>query len=311
MKFVWIIYFQLDEHFHECLTWCFRAVASWAWPCSMPAKCWFPAVRTTATTRSVVRSAVTDTIACSSILSRVTDIFCNRIPMYQVFCISFCYSGYFMLQRIPVSLYLLTCAFSLAGSIGHRPRNATVFCPWPSSPSLSWCIPSPLFLFPCLSARCFVAYLFSSSLVGSMGWLDGWLFLVVTWVCPIHLHFLFFISFSMGCCLVVFRSGVLGTLSVYFRCSILRRHLLMKVCILFSLLVCICYVHLKCECFLCFTEHKQYNFNKSMGCQFDKLYFPGSSLICYIILELYVYHVDEELHLLSFTLIYILVLWLL
>ena len=48
-------------------------------------------------------------------------------------------------------------------------------------------------------------------------------------VCPIHLHFLFFISFSMGSCLVVFQSVVLGTLSVHFRCSILRRHLLMKV----------------------------------------------------------------------------------
>ena len=53
-------------------------------------------------------------------------------------------------------------------------------------------------------------------------------------VCPIHLHFLFFISFSMGSCLVIFQSVVLGTLSVHFRCRILRRHLLMKVYILFS-----------------------------------------------------------------------------
>ena len=52
-------------------------------------------------------------------------------------------------------------------------------------------------------------------------------------VCPIHLHFLFFISFSMGSCLVVFQSVVFGTLSVHFKCSILRRHLLMKVCIFF------------------------------------------------------------------------------
>ena len=33
-------------------------------------------------------------------------------------------------------------------------------------------------------------------------------------VCPIHLHFLFFISFSMGSCLVIFQSVVLDILSV-------------------------------------------------------------------------------------------------
>ena len=84
-------------------------------------------------------------------------------------------------------------AFSLARSIGHRLRNATVFCLWPSSPFLSRCTPSLLYLFLCLSARCFVAYLFFSSL-----------------------------------------GVVFGTLSVHFKCSILRRHLLMKVCIFFS-----------------------------------------------------------------------------
>ena len=52
--------------------------------------------------------------------------------------------------------------------------------------------------------------------------------------CPIHLNFLFFISFTMGSCLVIFQSVVLGILSVHSRFSILRRHLLMKVCILFS-----------------------------------------------------------------------------
>ena len=61
-----------------------------------------------------------------------------------------------------------TFAFSLARSIGHRLRNATVFCLWPSSPFLSRCTPSLLYLFLCLSARCFVAYLFFSSLGGSM-----------------------------------------------------------------------------------------------------------------------------------------------
>ena len=72
------------------------------------------------------------------------------------------------ISMINTYTYLLTYACLLAGSIGHRPRNATVFCPWPSSPFLSWCIPSPSFLFPCLFARCFVAYLFVSSLGGSM-----------------------------------------------------------------------------------------------------------------------------------------------
>ena len=46
--------------------------------------------------------------------------------------------------------YLLIYACLLAGSIGHRPRNATIFCPWLSSPFLSWCIPYPSLLFPCL-----------------------------------------------------------------------------------------------------------------------------------------------------------------
>ena len=53
-------------------------------------------------------------------------------------------------------------------------------------------------------------------------------------VCPIHLHFLFFISCSMGSGLVIFQSLVLGTLSVHFMCRIVRRHLLMEVGILFS-----------------------------------------------------------------------------
>ena len=40
--------------------------------------------------------------------------------------------------------------------------------------------------------------------------------------------------FSMCNCLVIFQSVVLDTLSVHFRCKILRRHLLMKVCISFG-----------------------------------------------------------------------------
>ena len=43
------------------------------------------------------------------------------------------------------------------------------------------------------------------------------------------LYFVFY-----GNCLVIFQSVVLDILSVHFRCRILRRHLLMKVCILFS-----------------------------------------------------------------------------
>ena len=41
-------------------------------------------------------------------------------------------------------------------------------------------------------------------------------------------------TFSKGSCLVIYQSIVLDTLSVHFRCKILHRHLLMKVCILFS-----------------------------------------------------------------------------
>ena len=131
-------------------------------------------------------------------------------------------------------IYLLTYACLLAGSIGHRLRNATVFCPWPSSQFLSWCIPSPSFLFPslCQVFRGLPLRLFPGGF-HVMAWrvmvFGGFLS-----VCPIHLHFLFFISFSMGSCLVIFQSVVLDILSVHFRCRILRRHLLMKVCILFS-----------------------------------------------------------------------------
>ena len=110
-----------------------------------------------------------------------------------------------------------------------------VFCPSPSSPFLSWCIPSPSFLFPCLFSRCFVAYLFVPSLGGSMWWLGGWWCLVVSWVYVLStsifsslFHFLWVVAWSF------FQSVVLDMLSVHFRCRILRRHLLMKVCILFS-----------------------------------------------------------------------------
>ena len=59
-------------------------------------------------------------------------------------------------------------------------------------------------------------------------------------MCPIHLHFLFFISFTIDSCLVIFQSIVLDILSVHFRHRILRRHLLMKVCILFSMFCVSC-----------------------------------------------------------------------
>ena len=70
--------------------------------------------------------------------------------------------------------------------IGHRPRNATVVCLWPSSLSLSWCIPSPLFLFPCLFARCFIVSPPSLRLfprVSMWWWLDMWWFLEISWAC--------------------------------------------------------------------------------------------------------------------------------
>ena len=56
----------------------------------------------------------------------------------------------------------------LAGNIDHRPRNANLFCPWSSSPSLSWCKHSLLFLSVYLFGKCFVAYAFASPLTGSM-----------------------------------------------------------------------------------------------------------------------------------------------
>ena len=83
-------------------------------------------------------------------------------------------------------------------------------------PGAPWPSPSPLFLgVPCDSL----------TRDGSGGFLS---------VCPIHLHFIFFISFSMEGCLVHFQSVVLVTLFDHFRCNILRRHLLMNVCILVS-----------------------------------------------------------------------------
>jgi len=100
------------------------------------------------------------------------------------------------LLRVPqtVSMFLfmtLHCHLSfsclLAGSISHRPRHATAFCPWPSSPSLSCCNPSLLFLSLYLFASCFVAYLFASTLRGSMWWLNGWWFLEVSWLCVLSI----------------------------------------------------------------------------------------------------------------------------
>ena len=109
--------------------------------------------------------------------------------------------GQFRRYLMFLRYYLLT----YAGSIGHRPRNATVYCPWPSSQFHSWCIPSPSFLFPCLFARCFVAYLFVSSLGGSMWWLDGWWCLVVSWVYVLStsifsslFHFLWVVAWSFS-----------------------------------------------------------------------------------------------------------------
>ena len=86
---------------------------------------------------------------------------------------------------------LLTYAFSLAGSIGHQPRNATVFCPWPSSPSLSWCIPSPLFLFLCLcQVFCGLPLPWGFHVMAWRVIVSGGFLSVYT--CPIHLHFILF-----------------------------------------------------------------------------------------------------------------------
>ena len=51
----------------------------------------------------------------------------------------------------------------------HRQMNVTVVCLWPSSPSLSWCIPSILSPFLCLFPKCSLASLFASSLGTKQG----------------------------------------------------------------------------------------------------------------------------------------------
>ena len=125
-------------------------------------------------------------------------------------------------------LYLLTYACLLAGRTGHRPKTATVFRPWPSSPSLSWCKPSLVSLSVSLPGVSWT----TSPLPRGLH-LVAWL-VMVSWDFPsvwsIDLHFLFFISFAMGSCLVHFQSVVLDTLSDHFTCEILCRPLLMKVC---------------------------------------------------------------------------------
>ena len=66
------------------------------------------------------------------------------------------------------------CLFVCLGRM-HRQMNVTVDCPLPSSPSLSWCIPSLLFPFLCLFPRCSLASLFASSLGTWQGSFPHWL----------------------------------------------------------------------------------------------------------------------------------------
>ena len=138
----------------------------------------------------------------------------------HVICMKMCVDIYWLIwRRLAVSACILWCMQTLFTSylcllivsIGHRPKNATVFCPWPSSPSLSWCNPSILFLSLYFFARCIMTYLFASSLRGSMWWLDGLWFLEVSWVCVLStsifsswFHFL-----CVDSCLVIFQSVVL------------------------------------------------------------------------------------------------------
>ena len=57
----------------------------------------------------------------------------------------------------------------------------------------------------------------------------GWVSAGFQSVCPVHLNFLFFVSFYIRSCLVHSQSVVLGTLFDHFMCKIIRRHLLMNV----------------------------------------------------------------------------------
>ena len=101
------------------------------------------------------------------------------------------------LAKILVSLYLYACL--LAMSIGYQLRNATVVC--------LWCIPSPLYLFLSLwhVFRGLPRRLFSGGFRVMAGWESGGF----QSVCPVHLNFLFFISFSNRSCLFHFQLVVL------------------------------------------------------------------------------------------------------
>ena len=124
----------------------------------------------------------------------------------------------------------MKCCFGLFARWEYRPLSSILVCLWPFFPFLSRCIPYFFFRFLCLSAMCLSAFLFFSFLVSACHVILVSGFLSVC----IYLHFLFFISFSTGSCLVLSHSVVLHTFSDHFRYKILRRHLLMKFCIRFS-----------------------------------------------------------------------------
>ena len=119
--------------------------------------------------------------------------------------------------------FSLTYLCLFARSINHRQQN---FC-LSSSSSLSWYVPSPLFLFLFLFARCSVPT--SSPLL----WVvpcDG-----LTYPKRVSYLTLFYFVYSIVL-LVHSQSVVLGTLSDQFRCRSLHWHVLINVDILLSVL---------------------------------------------------------------------------
>ena len=106
--------------------------------------------------------------------------------------------------------------FGLCARWEQRPTTIVLHtCLWPFSPFLSRCIFFLSFsvslcqvflglpLFPFRVSDCCVMSIAGFPIV-----------------CPIYLHFLFFISFSTGSCLILSHSVVLDSLSDHFRCKI-------------------------------------------------------------------------------------------
>ena len=156
-------------------------------------------------------------------------LFSLSFPVYPIFFLSFSVSLCQVFLGLP--LFLFPCGFHVracrvtfvAGFLSVCPQCVSSVCVLSVFPQ---CVSSVCVLSvcpQCVSSVCVLSV--CPQCVSSV---------CVLSVCPIHLHFLFFISFSTNSCLVLSHSVVLYIFSDHFRSKILRRHLLMKICILFS-----------------------------------------------------------------------------